>query len=62
MNSSEKLYQKAFEFKKTKLWEKLSTEQIFAFKLSDRGIGYINIGRSEYGYPVLRLFPGEEGI
>ena len=37
------LYQAAFEYKRTKLWKKLWDNDIFALRLSDGRIGYINV-------------------
>lgn len=60
--SSEKLYENAFAFKKTKLWDRLDEEELFAAELSGGLTGYINVRFSEDGAPALRLFLGEEGF
>ena len=41
--ASDKLYECAFEYKKTKLWKKLWDTEIFAVKFSDGEIGYVSV-------------------
>ncbi len=57
----DKLYEMAFEYKKTKLWEILWDMEIFAVKLSDGQTGYISIMGAGGGHCALGLFIGESG-
>lgn len=58
----EKLYELAFEYKKTKLWKILWESELFAVKLSDGRIGYISIMGNLGEYCALGLYIGEEGL
>lgn len=59
---SDRLYELAFEYKKTKLWKKLSDVEVFAVKLSEDRIGYISIMGNAGEHCALGLYVGEEGI
>ncbi len=59
---SDKLYELAFEYKKTKLWEILWDTELFAVKLSGGRIGYISIMGAGGEYCALALYIGEEGF
>ena len=56
------LYQAAFEYKRTKLWKKLWDNDIFALRLSDGRIGYINVMGRLGEYCALGVNIGEEGV
>ena len=59
---SEKLFERAFAFKKMKLWEKLWDGELFAVQLSGGRIGYISImGRTHQHY-CLALYVGQEAL
>lgn len=57
---SERLYQLAFAYKKTKLWKILSDIDVFAVKLSGDRIGYVNIMGFAGGPCAIGLYIGEE--
>ena len=58
---TDRLYELAFQYKKTKLWEKIRNLQIFAVKLSDGRTGYISImGDNGFCHGVC-LYIGDEG-
>lgn len=66
---SDKLYELAFQFRKTKLWDILRRDLFFALKLSDDRIGYIRVMRGDVddsgpqnGIYVLELYIEEEGL
>lgn len=59
---SERLYELAFLYKKTRLWEKLSDTQIFAVKLSGERIGYVSIMGLAGQHCALGLYIGDEGF
>lgn len=59
---TDKLYQLAFEYKKTKLWKFLWDTQVFAVKLSDGNIGYISIMGMAGEHCALGLYIGTEGL
>lgn len=59
---SDKLYQLAFEYKKTKLWKVLWDTDIFAIKLSDGQIGYISVMGAAGDYLALGVYIGSEGL
>ncbi len=56
-----KLYELAFKYKQTELWKVLSDMQIFAIRLSDGRIGYINITGESGEYCSLGLYLEDEG-
>lgn len=59
---SDRLYELAFEYKKTKLWKHLWDTHLFAVKLSDGEIGYISIMGAAGEYCALGLYIGEKGL
>lgn len=59
---SDKLYELAFKYKKTKLWMQLWESQIFAVKLSGGRVGYISIIGMIGQHPALNLYIGEKGL
>lgn len=59
---SDKLYELAFAYKKTKLWNFLWDMEVFAVKLSDGRIGYISIMGAAGEHCALGLYIGEEGF
>lgn len=58
----EKLYELAFEYKKTKLWKILWDSELFAVKLSKDRIGYISIMGYLGEHCALGLYIEEEGM
>ncbi|MCI9136242.1 MAG: hypothetical protein HFH48_01550 [Lachnospiraceae bacterium] len=59
---SDKLYTLAFEYKRTKLWKKLSDTEMFAVRLPEDRIGYISVMGMAGGHCALGLYIGEEGL
>ncbi|MCI8280784.1 MAG: hypothetical protein HFI76_03580 [Lachnospiraceae bacterium] len=59
---SDRLYEYAFAYKKTKLWKVLFDSDLFALRLSDGSIGYVSIMGKLGEYCALALYIGEEGI
>jgi|GEM_PF-1934047 len=57
----EKLYEAAFRFKKTKLWEYLWSSDIFAFRHGDGTIGYVSVMGRGGDLTAVALFDGDEG-
>ena len=61
----EQLYDKAFEFKKTKLWKKLYESDLFSVMLDSGDIAYVSVkGRyaGHEGYQGLAIYIGDEGF
>lgn len=58
--ASDRLYELAFAYRKTKLWEKIKDSQIFAVKLSDGRIGYLSVMGFGGEYRAIGLYIGEE--
>ncbi|MCD8089703.1 MAG: hypothetical protein LUD81_03610 [Clostridiales bacterium] len=58
----DRLYEKALEYKKTKLWKKLSDSQLIAVEHSDGTIGYCCIMGKMGQHIALAVYPGEEGL
>lgn len=58
----EQLYDLAFQYKKTKLWERIQESQIFAVKLSDGRTGYISVMASNGEYHAMNLYIGKGGF
>lgn len=54
--TTDKLYQLAFEYKKSKLWNKLSDSQIFAVKHSDGTKGYCCVMGKSGKYNALAIY------
>lgn len=59
---SDKLFELAFEYKKTRLWNILWDRDVFAVKLSDGRIGYISIMGAAGKHCALGLYIGEKGF
>ena len=59
---SDKLFELAFNYKKTKLWDILWDRDVFAIKLSDGRIGYISIMGAAGRHCALGLYIGEKGF
>lgn len=59
---SDKLFGLAFEYKKTKLWDILWDQDVFAVKLSGGRIGYISIMGAAGRHCALALYIGDEGF
>ncbi|WP_044564963.1 DUF6930 domain-containing protein [Anaerococcus provencensis] len=58
----DKLYELAYEYRKTKLWKKISEDQFFAIKLNDDKIGFINIMGAGNEYNAINLTIGEDNL
>jgi hypothetical protein len=59
---SDRLYELAFLYKKTKVWEQVSDTQIFAIKLSDGKLGYVSIMGFSGNYYALALYIEDSGF
>lgn len=60
--ASEKLFELAFAYKKTKLWQKLWDSQLFAVKLSDNRMGYVCIMGIMGEHRAVAVYIGEDGL
>lgn len=60
--NSDKLYELAFEYKKTRLWQKLSDRHLFAVKLSNGDTGYVCIMGKGGEHNALALYIGNSGF
>lgn len=60
--ASDKLYECAFEYKKTKLWKKLWDTEIFAVKFSDGEIGYVSVMGKGGTYTGIAVYVGDDGF
>lgn len=58
----ERLFELAFQYKKTKLWKELWDAQVFAIKLSGERIGMISIMGALGDFCALNLYIGQSGI
>ena len=58
---SDRLYDAAFQYKKTKLWKDLWDTELFAVKMQDGETGYISIMGMSGEYCALGVYIGEEG-
>ena len=58
----DKLYELAFEYKKTKLWKKITDTHIFAVKLSDGNTGYISVAGMTGEECLLALYIGDDAF
>lgn len=56
------LYELAFAFKNTKLWNKMTDGDLFAVRLPDGEIGYCSVMGMAGEHYALALYPGERGI
>lgn len=59
--ATERMYDLAFQYKKTKLWKLLYDDEIFAVKLSDGAIGYCSVMGMMGQHLALGLYVGDEG-
>lgn len=59
---SNKLYELAFAYKKTKLWQQLWDTQVFAIELSGGRIGYVSIMGMAGEHLAVGLYRGEEEL
>lgn len=59
---SERMYQLAFAYRKTKLWGLLWESEVFAVKLSGGRIGYISIQGATSNQCAVELYVGDEGL
>lgn len=59
---SDELFARAFAYRKTKLWEKLSDMHVFAVELPMGRIGYISIMGAAREHCALGLYIGEKGF
>ena len=60
--ATERMYELAFRYKKTKLWKKLHDTDIFAIKFSDGTIGYCCVMGMAGELNALALYPGEKAF
>ncbi len=60
--ASDSLYRLAFEYKKTKLWNKLRDDEVFAIKLPDGETGYISIMGMAGDYIAAGIYIGRKGF
>ena len=60
--ASDKLYELAFVYKKTKLWKKLWDNEMFAIKFSDGEIGYVSIMGKGGTYTAIAIYVGDDGF
>lgn len=58
----DRLYEAAFQYKKTKLWKKIWDNEIFAVKMPDGVICYISVMGANGEYCALGVYPGERGF
>ena len=58
----ENLYEKAFQYKKAKLWTKLWDTDVFAVRLPGDEIGYVSIMGHGGQYCALGLYIGQQGF
>lgn len=58
----DQLYELAYEYRKTKLWKKISEDQFFAIKLNDGQIGFVNIMGAGNEYNAINLTIGEDNL
>lgn len=59
---SNRLFALAFEYKKTKLWNKILDTEIFALKMSDGTTGYISVMGAGGSHLAIALYLGDNGI
>lgn len=59
--NTEKMYELAFQYKSTKLWEKVSDDELFAVQLEDGEIGYCTVMGMLGDHFALGLYVGESG-
>jgi hypothetical protein len=59
---SDKLYEIAFQYKKTKLWKKLWDTEVFAVKMSDGEIAFLSVMGRAGEYCAIGIYLGDEGF
>jgi len=59
--NAEKMYELAFQYKSTKLWQQLYDDELFAVQLGDGEIGYCSIMGELGDHIALGLYVGESG-
>ncbi len=59
--ATDKMYNLAFQYKETKLWQKFHDGELFAVKLADGEIGYCCIMGMMGEHNALAIYAGEEG-
>lgn len=59
--ATEKLYDLAYRYRDTKLWDKVDSSELFAVKLADGEIGYCCVMGGKEDILALGLFPGVRG-
>ena len=59
--NTEKMYELAFQYKSTKLWQQLYDDELFAVQLEDGEIGYCSIMGELGDHIALGLYVGESG-
>lgn len=59
--ATEKMYELAFRFRDTNLWQKLYDDEMFAVSLTDGKIGYCSVMGMTGDHYALALYVGEEG-
>ena len=60
--ATDRMYELAFQYKKTKLWKKLSDTDIFAVRLSDGEIGYCCVMGMAGKENAIALYPGAQAF
>ena len=60
--ATEKMYDLAFQYKGTKLWQQFYDDELFAVKLSDGEIGYCCVMGMLGQHNALALYVGEKAI
>lgn len=60
--ATERMYELAFQFKRTKLWKQLFDDEIFAVRLSDGEIGYCCVMGQLGEHIALSLHIGQNGL
>lgn len=60
--ASDKLYDLAIQYKKTRLWKKLKDTELFAFTTTDGEIAYCSVMGELGEHIALALYVGEEGL
>ncbi len=56
------LYKKAFEIKKSRLWNIVMEEQIFAVRKAAGEMAYVQVGRNDDGERTVRVYYGEDSL
>ena len=60
--ATEKMYEAAFQYKRTKLWKKMYDSELFAVRLSDGEIGYCCVMGLAGEHIALAVYVGDEGF